>query len=267
MLTALTLPAIAVLAAGIAYHMPRTQVGLSHTPAQAPPQGTDLAAAALRQLQDASTYRISGLVHEGDGGGPYQDRPTDTRRVLGLSHQWFTHTTQPTPAVLVDRAGDGAAPTSMWVHDTPVISWGRDPYEWFHDNPVYDLDEESFFPVQTTLEAIVNDGTIADQRRAPFRAQLTPAMGENDTDHAERPAVRLEGSVQSAEGTTEFVLFTTVKGTPLGLSAETTRSGADQQEAEFTTYSEYEIHSLDEPVDLTVPAPDEIGPWEDAGGP
>lgn len=262
MLAALTLPAVAVLGAAIAYNMPQPERSL--TPAQEPLRGTDLARAALRQLQDASTYRISGLVHEGDGSGPYQDRPTDTRRALGVSSLWLVHTSDPTPAVLVERVGDGASPTRMWVEGTPVISWSPDSHDWFHDDPAYDLDEEYFLPAQSTLEAVVDHAHITDQSRAVFRAQLPPSPGGEGADHTERPGVRLQGSVRSGEETTEFVLFTTVKGTPLGLSAETTPTGTAQR---WTRYGEYEIHSLDEPVDLTVPAPDEIGPWEEAGGP
>ncbi|MFE3461825.1 hypothetical protein ACFXKD_30145 [Nocardiopsis aegyptia] len=262
LLAALTLPAMAVIGTAIALQMPEPPER-SYTPAPDPLQGTDLLDAALRRLESASSYRLRAIAHEGDGSGPYQDRPKDTRRALGVNFQWFTHTTDPVPAVLLERSGDGASPVHMWADGTPVVSRGAGPDQWFHDDPAYAMDEEDFRPVRTALEDIADHGNITQEDRATFTPDPDLTRGEETTGPQGRPAVRLRGHLETAEGATEFVLFTTAKGTPLALSTETVPADAA---ATWTVYREYEVLDLDAPVDLAVPEPDEIGPFQDADG-
>ncbi|RKS08696.1 hypothetical protein DFP74_4415 [Nocardiopsis sp. Huas11] len=268
-LAALTLPAIAVIGTAVALQMPEPPER-SYTPAADPIQGTDLIDAARRRLEDASSYRVRSLAHEGDGSGPYQGRPTDdNRRLLSITSQWFTHTSDPVPAVLLEWSGEGAAPTRMWAEGTSVLSWGGGSHQWFHEDPDDPTDDEAFFPVQTALAAIAENGHIVEEERAPFTPDPSLARGEEPTDTGPRPGVRLAGTFENADGATEFVVFTTVKGTPLGLSIETLPSATEALPPEWAwfSYREYEIVDLDVPVDLAVPAPDEIGPWDEASGP
>jgi hypothetical protein len=252
---------MAVIATAVALHMPEPPER-SYTPAADPLQGPDLVEAALERLEGASSHRVRATLHHGDGSGPYQDLPTETVHVLGVTSRWYTHTTDPAPAVLMETSGDGASPARLWADGTSLISWDPEADQWFHDDPGSGMDEASFFPVRTALAAIADHGRITGEDRAVFTPDPFLARGEDSAGAEDRSGVRLRGTLETAESTTEFAVFTTVKGTPLGLSTETAPTGAA-----WIDYREYEVVDLDAPVGLTAPDPDEIGPWQEAGGP
>ncbi|MFV2197784.1 hypothetical protein [Nocardiopsis sp. LOL_012] len=236
----------------------------SEDPASADPTGVGLAAASLEAFLDADSFEVSVHQYAGDGSGPEQDPPADPFGTSGMQ-VWFDNYAYDGSA-MERQVGTYASEYdwSMYVDGRMLVNdFGTNA--WFDDTGGTAYDPSDYTPeaVAGPLTAIAETGEVTSEEPTEFAPVLElwhiydpsvePATGDLVS------GTRLEGTYTADDGATRrFVLIVGEDRAPLNLAVEVPNTGPPPEVGHWVR--DYTFRSVGAPVDLMVPAPEEVLP-------
>ncbi|WP_028649414.1 hypothetical protein [Nocardiopsis sp. CNT312] len=236
----------------------------SEIPVSADPAGVDLAAASLESFLDAGSFEVSVHQYAGDGSGPEQDPPADPFGASGMQ-VWFDNYAYDGSA-MERQVGTYASEYdwSMYVDGRMLVNdFGTNA--WFDDTGGTAYDPADYTPeaVAGPLTAIAETGEVTSEEPTEFAPVLElwhiydPSVEPATGDLV--PGTRLEGTYTADDGATrQFVLIVGEDRAPLNLAVEVPNTGPPPEVGHWVR--DYTFRSVGAPVDLRVPASEEVLP-------